>query len=386
MTHKAAAATRELNGEDAYYEALGPIRDFVLDPTLTEIMVNGPDTIFIERDGKIHLTDRKFESEAQLVETIQHIASAVGRRVDARTPMVDARLKDGSRVNAVVAPVSLDGPSLTIRKFAKDPYRAEDLIGFGSITEEGVAYLKGVVKGRMNMLISGPADSGKTTLLNVCSSFIPPGERVISVEDSAELQLHQDNVRRLESRPPDLYGEGEITIRDLVRNSLRMRPDRIIVGECRGAEALDMLQAMSTGHDGSMTTLHANTARDGLSRLETLVMMSGMELPAKVIRQQVAAAIDVLVHLGRLNDGSRKVFSISEVLGMEGDVVTLQDIFVYQVAGIDAEGHLRGVLRPTGIRPRVLQRLSDRGVEVPPELARIYSGEAAFRREAAARA
>ena len=357
-----------------YYDALGPIRDLVMDDSLTEVMVNGPDRVYVERDGKILLTDRHFDSAGDLLEVINFVANAVGRRIDARTPMVDARLWDGSRVHAIIAPVSLDGPSLTIRKFSRTPYTAQDLIDFGSITPEAFGYLDACVKAKMNILISGGTDTGKTTLLNVLSGFIPGDERIISIEDSAELQLHQENVRRLEARPPDIYGEGEVTIRELVRNSLRMRPDRIIVGECRGGEALDMLQAMNTGHEGSMTTLHSNTARDGLARLETLVMQAGMHLPVHVIRQQVAAAINVLVHLTRLVDGSRKVASISEILGMEGETVTIQDIFTYEAMAADAEGHLRGTLRPTGVRPRVLERLAEQGLVVPPELEAIYPG------------
>ena len=326
-----AAANSRL--DNRYLEALGPLRPLVEDDSLTEIMVNGPEMVYVERKGKILLTDIRFDDEAHLLRVIDTIVSSVGRRVDARTPLCDARLLDGSRVNAAIPPIALDGPLLTIRKFSKDPYQVSDLIGFGTITQEGASFTQACVMARANIVISGGTGAGKTTLLNVCSGFIPIDERIITIEDAAELQLHQEHVCRLESRPPDVNGEGRVQIRDLVINSLRMRPDRIVVGECRGGEALDMLQAMNTGHDGSMTTIHANSARDALSRLETLVLMAGMDLPLKAIRQQVASAINLVVQLSRLKDGSRKITSITEVVGMEGETITMQEIFRFESAG-----------------------------------------------------
>src|SRR2546423_2727447 len=339
-----------------YYEALGPIRDLVLDDSLTEVMVNGHENVYVERNGKILLTDRKFDDENHLLRVIDFIVSAVGRRIDFRTPMVDARLLDGSRVNAVISPIALDGPMLTIRKFSRDPYQAEDLVNFGTITNEAVGFLKACVMARANLLISGGTGTGKTTLLNVCSSFIPPDERIVTIEDAAELQLHQEHVCRMESRPPDLNGENKVGIRDLVINALRMRPDRIVVGECRAGEALDMLQAMNTGHDGSITTLHANTTRDALSRLETMVLMAGIDLPMRAIRQQTASAIDLVVQLSRMRDGQRKVTSITEITGMEGDTITMHENFVFQHQGV-REGKVIGRIMPTGIRPRFMERL-----------------------------
>src|ERR1700716_489556 len=300
-----------------YYEALGPIRDLVLDDSLTEVMVTGHENVYVERNGKILLTDRKFDDENHLLRVIDFIVSAVGRRIDFRTPMVDARLLDGSRVNAVISPIALDGPMLTIRKFSRDPYQAEDLVGFGTITNEAVGFLKACVMARANLLISGGTGTGKTTLLNVCSSFIPPDERIVTIEDAAELQLHQEHVCRMESRPADLNGENRIGIRELVINSLRMRPDRIVVGECRGGEALDMLQAMNTGHDGSLTTPHPHNPRDMLARLETMVLMAGLDLPVSAIREQIASAIDIVVQQTRFACGTRKVTHICEVTGVE---------------------------------------------------------------------
>ncbi len=355
-----------------YYEALGPIRDLVLDDTLTEIMVNGPDTVYVERGGKLLLTDRKFDDENHLLRVIDFIVSAVGRRIDFRTPLVDARLLDGSRVNAVISPVALDGPMLTIRKFSRDPYQAEDLVNFGTVSVEGAGFLKACVMSRINTLISGGTGAGKTTLLNVCSSFVPPDERIVTIEDAAELQLHQEHVCRMESRPADLSGENRVTIRDLVINALRMRPDRIIVGEVRAGEALDMLQAMNTGHDGSLTTIHANSTRDALARLETLVLMAGFDLPAKAIRQQIASAINLVLQLERFRDGTRKVTSITEITGMEGDTITMQDIFLFEMQGVDARGNVKGVFRPTGIRPRIMDLLFATGVPIPPELSRVF--------------
>jgi pilus assembly protein CpaF len=294
--------------------------------------------------------------------------------------MVDARLLDGSRVNAVISPIALDGPMLTIRKFSRDPYQSEDLVNFGTVTNEAMGFLKACVMSRANLLISGGTGTGKTTLLNVCSSFIPPDERIVTIEDAAELQLHQEHVCRLEARPPDLNGENRVSIRDLVINALRMRPDRIVVGECRAGEALDMLQAMNTGHDGSLTTLHANSQRDALSRLETMVMMAGIELPAKAIRQQVASAIDLIVQLSRLRDGSRRVVAITEITGMEGDTVTMQDIFIWESHGADKQGNMTGVFRPTGIRPHIMDKLFAAGVPIPPELARVFPDRRASER------
>jgi pilus assembly protein CpaF len=355
-----------------YYEALGPIRDLVLDDSLTEVMVNGHENIYVERSGKILLTDRKFDDENHLLRVIDFIVSAVGRRIDFRTPMVDARLLDGSRVNAVISPIALDGPMLTIRKFSRDPYQAEDLVNFGTITHEAIGFIKACVMARANILISGGTGTGKTTLLNVMSGFIPPDERIVTIEDAAELQLHQEHVCRMESRPPDLNGENRVSIRDLVINALRMRPDRIVVGECRAGESLDMLQAMNTGHDGSLTTLHANSTRDALSRLETMVLMAGIDLPTKAIRQQVASAIDLIVQLNRTRDGQRKVTSITEITGMEGDTITMQELFIYESHGVGKDGMMTGVFRPTGIRPQFMDKLFAAGVPIPPELARVF--------------
>jgi pilus assembly protein CpaF len=355
-----------------YYDALGPIRDLVLDDSLTEVMVNGPRQIYVERNGKILLTDRIFEDDNHLLRVIDFIVSAVGRRIDYRSPMSDARLWDGSRVNAVIPPVAIDGPILTIRKFSRDPYKASDLVSFGTLSEEAVGFLKACVLSRANIVISGGTGTGKTTLLNVCSGFIPGDERIVTVEDAAELQLHQEHVCRLESRPADIHGEGRIGIRELVINTLRMRPDRIVVGECRGGEALDMLQAMNTGHDGSLTTIHANTPRDCLARLETMVLMAGMDLPVKAIRQQVASAIDMIVQLSRMKDGSRKVVSVSEIVGMEGDTITMQEIFIFEPKGMDPHGKVLGVFRPTGIRPNIMDKLFDLGLPIPQELGRLF--------------
>src|SRR5437660_4425934 len=333
-----------------YYEALGPIRDLVLDDSLTEVMVNGHDNIYVERSGKILLTDRKFDDENHLLRVIDFIVSAVGSRLEFRPPMVDARLPDGSRVNAVISPIALDGPMLTIRKFSRDPFQAEDLVNFGTVTNEAVGFLRACVLARANIMISGGTGTGKTTLLNVCSSFIPIDERIVTIEDAAELQLHQEHVCRMEARPADINGEGRIAIRELVINSLRMRPDRIVVGECRGGEALDMLQAMNTGHDGSMTTVHSNSPRDALARIETLTLMAGFDLPVRAIREQVASAVDLIVQLSRLRDGSRRVTHVTEVDGMEGERITLQDIFLYDFnAGVDSSGRHRGELYPTGV-------------------------------------
>ncbi len=346
----------------------GPIQLFLDDPAVTEVMVNAADAIYIERSGRIEETEMRFSSKAHLRRVIDRIVSQVGRRIDESSPMVDARLPDGSRVNAIIPPLSVDGPVLTIRLFAKDPFTAEDLIQLGTMTPLGTDLMRAGVEGRLNMIVSGGTGTGKTTLLNVLSSFIPDDQRIVTIEDAVELQLQQEHAIRLESRPPNVEGRGQVTIRDLVRNALRMRPDRIIVGEVRGGEALDMLQAMNTGHDGSLTTVHANSPRDAVSRLETMVLMAGVELPAKAIREQIASAIDVIVHLTRMSDGSRKVTSISEVTGMEGDVVTLQEIFVHDYgAGTDEEGRFLGTLQPTGIRPQFTDRLAEVGIKLAPE-------------------
>ena len=356
-----------------YLDALGPIRPLIEDDSLTEIMVNGPDMIYVERKGKILLTDIRFDDEAHLLRVIDTIVSSVGRRIDARSPLCDARLLDGSRVNAAIPPVALDGPLLTIRKFAKDPYQVSDLIGFGTLTQESASFIQSCVLARANIVVSGGTGTGKTTLLNVCSGFIPIDERIVTIEDAAELQLHQEHVCRLESRPPDINGEGNIRIRDLVINALRMRPDRIVIGECRAGEALDMLQAMNTGHDGSMTTVHANTPRETLSRLETLVLMAGMDLPLKAIRQQVSSAISMIIQLARLRDGSRKIVSITEVVGMEGDTVTMQEIFRFESKGADPlTGKIIGDVSPTGIRPKIIDRLFDMGIPLPPRMAQLF--------------
>jgi pilus assembly protein CpaF len=339
------------------------------DPDITEIMVNGPDDIYIEHGGRIYPVEATFADEAHLRRTIDKIVARVGRRVDESSPMVDARLSDGSRVNAVVPPIALDGSTLTIRKFAADPYTADDLVGFGTMTRPVAEMLAACVRGRLNILIGGGTGSGKTTTLNVLSSFLPENERIVTIEDAAELQLHQSHVLRMEARPANIEGRGEITVRDLVRNALRMRPDRIIVGEVRDGAALDMLQAMNTGHDGSITTLHSNSPRDSLSRLETMVLMAGMELPTRAIREQTASAIDLIVHQSRLKDGTRRITHITEVAGMEGDVITLQDLFTFDFhAGVDEHGRFRGTLKGTGIRPQFVQRLTDQGIGLPPNI------------------
>ena len=356
-----------------YIEALGPLRPLVEDDSLTEIMVNGPEMVYVERKGKILLTDIRFDDEPHLLRVIETIVSSVGRRIDARTPLCDARLLDGSRVNAAVPPVALDGPLLTIRKFSKDPYQVNDLIGFGTLTSDAASFIQACVLARANIVVSGGTGTGKTTLLNVCSGFIPIDERIVTIEDAAELQLHQEHVCRLESRPPDINGEGRIPIRDLVINSLRMRPDRIVVGECRSGEALDMLQAMNTGHDGSLTTIHANSPRECLSRLETLVLMAGMDLPLKAIRQQIAGAINLIIQLSRLKDGSRKVVSVCEVIGMEGEMITMQEIFKFESKGADPQtGKIVGEFNSTGIRPRIIDRLFDMGIPLPTRLAQLF--------------
>lgn len=342
----------------------GPLEPLLRDPEVTEIMVNRHDMVFIERGGLLHRTDLSFTDEEHLRRTIDRIVAAVGRRIDESSPMVDARLPDGSRVNAVIPPIAIDGCSLTIRKFSVEPYTARDLITMGTITPEATDLLRACVKGRLSILISGGTGSGKTTTLNVLSAFVPAGERIVTIEDAAELQLHQPHVLRLEARPANVEGRGTITIRDLVRNSLRMRPDRIVVGEVRDAAALDMLQAMNTGHDGSLTTVHANSARDALSRIETMVLMADLDLPVRVIREQIAGAIQVLVHQARLRDGSRHVTSISEITGLDGDTIVSQDLFSFDYSASSPNGHL-GQLVPTGLRPSFASDLADRGVTLP---------------------
>jgi pilus assembly protein CpaF len=344
----------------------GPLEPYLRDPEVSEIMVNGHDQIYIERNGRLYPVGASFADEAHLRRTIEKIVARVGRRVDESSPMVDARLPDGSRVNAVVPPVALDGSLLTIRKFAAEPLTIGHLIHFGTMTPQVADLLRLCVQGRLNIVIGGGASSGKTTTLNVLSAFIPEDERIVTIEDAAELQLRQEHVLRLESRPANLERRGEVTIRDLVRNALRMRPDRIIVGEVRDAATLDMLQAMNTGHEGSITTIHSNSPRDTLSRLETMVMMAGVDLSQRAIREQMASAIDLIVHQSRLKDGSRRITQITEVQGMESDVVVLQDVFKFDFhAGTDELGRPRGQLRPTGLRPMFLNRLADRGVEIP---------------------
>jgi pilus assembly protein CpaF len=357
---------------DEYYAQLGPIEPLIRDDRVTEVMVNGPDHVYVEMGGKTVLTNIKFSDEDQLLNVIQFIVRSVGRRIDERSPLCDARLADGSRVNAVIRPLAIDGPLLTIRKFARDPFQVEDLIRFGSCTEPGFGFLKAAVLAKANVIVSGGTGTGKTTFLNVLSSFIPAEDRIVTIEDAAELQLHQEHVCRLESRPKDINGEGEVTIQRLVINSLRMRPERIVVGECRGGEALDMLQAMNTGHDGSMTTLHANSPRDALARLETLVLMAGIDLPVKAIRQQIAGAINIFCQLSRLRDGSRKVTSITEVNGMEGETITMQEIFVFESHGAGSDGKIIGEFKPTGIRPQILDRMFAMGLPLPQEILSLF--------------
>jgi pilus assembly protein CpaF len=346
---------------------LGPIEPLLADDSTTEIMVNGPKNIYVERRGRLERVNVTFESDEHLMRIIERIVAPLGRRIDESSPTVDARLKDGSRVNAVIPPISLVGPVLTIRKFFKIPLSIDDLIGYGTITEESVEFLRACVIAALNVIVSGGTGTGKTTLLNILSGFIPAEDRIVTIENAAELQLRQEHVVTLESRPPNIEGRGEVSIRDLVINSLRMRPDRIVVGECRGGEALDMLQAMNTGHDGSMTTIHANNTRESLSRLETLVLMAGMELPHRAIREQIAAAIDLIVQLERMRDGSRRVVAITEIQGMEGDVVTSADIFKFEQVGFE-NGKIVGRLRPTGIRPKFIDRIENAGIHLPASI------------------
>ena len=347
---------------------LGPLEPLLERDDITEIMVNGPDQIFVERRGVIHRADTSFADDAQVLSAIERIVAPLGRRIDESSPMVDARLADGSRVNAIIPPLSLVGPSITIRKFSKKPFQAQDLINFGSISDEMMHFLAICIAIRKNIIISGGTGSGKTTLLNVLSSFLPNRERIVTIEDAAELQLHQEHLVRLESRPPNIEGRGAVTIRDLVRNSLRMRPDRIVVGECRGGEALDMLQAMNTGHDGSLTTIHANTPRDALARLETLVLMAGFDLPLRAIREQIASAINIVVQITRARDGSRKVINISEITKMEGDIITMQDIFVYKHTGWDESGKMVGTYVPTGNIPSFMEDITRANLDLSVDI------------------
>ncbi len=360
-----AALLQHLQAELVGY---GPIDPLLEDDTITEVMVNGPNEVYIERGGKITRADVRFRDDDHVIRVIQRIVQPLGRRIDRTHPMVDARLPDGSRVNAIIPPCAIDGPSITIRKFGKKKFTAEDLVRLQSLTPEMVEFLKACVDARLNIVVSGGTGSGKTTLLNVLSSFIPNDERIVTIEDSAELRLHQTHVVRLEAVPGEEDGTGRVTIRDLVRNALRMRPDRIVVGECRGGEALDMLQAMNTGHDGSLTTIHANSPRDAVARLETLVLMAGMDLPVRAIRQQIASAVDLIVQQARLRDGSRKVVQVTEVQGMEGDTVIMQDVFVFHELGIGEDGKVIGVMKGTGIRPKFTSKLEAAGHKLGAEI------------------
>jgi len=362
-----SAAERERLVNDVQHElfGLGPLEPLLKDPTISDILVNSHDTIYVERRGKIEATNVRFKDDEHLMRVIERIVSSVGRRIDESSPMVDARLQDGSRVNAIIPPLSIDGPVLSIRRFGSDPLKMSSLIEYKALTKDIADMLQMVVNARLNVLISGGTGAGKTTLLNALSAFIPENERIVTIEDSAELQLQQPHVVRLETRPPNIEGKGEVTQRDLVRNALRMRPDRIVIGEVRGGEAIDMLQAMNTGHDGSLTTVHANTPRDALSRLETMIQMTGMRLSDRAMRQQVASALNLVVQVARLSDGSRRVTSISEITGMEGETITMQEIFQYERTGVDQQGQVIGRFRPTGIRPRFAERLKACGLQLP---------------------
>jgi len=367
-------AQRSKLSDEVISEVLGfgPITGLLEDDSISEVMVNGPKQVFVERNGKLELTDVTFRDDAHVLQIIDKIVSPLGRRIDESSPMVDARLPDGSRVNAIIPPLALNGPTITIRKFSRDPLTVNDLIRFGTINEQMAEFLEACVKIRLNIVVSGGTGSGKTTTLNVLSSFIPPDERIVTVEDAAEVQLRQEHVVSLEARPANIEGKGEISIRDLVKNCLRMRPDRIVVGEVRGGEALDMLQAMNTGHDGSLTTGHANSPRDMLARLETMVLMSGMELPVRAIREQIASAVDLIIQQSRLKDGSRRITHITEVQGMEGDVIVLQDLFVFEQKAVTEEGKIIGELRSTGIRPKFWEKFETAGINLPPDLFAIY--------------
>ncbi len=356
--------------DDVFNEAmrLGPLEELLADDSVSEIMVNGPDKVFVERGGKLVLSDCQFTDDASVLAVIERIIAPLGRRCDESQPYVDARLPDGSRVNAIIAPLALSGPTITIRKFSKKALSVEDFVRFGTWTHNAAEFMKLCVLLRKNVIVAGGTGSGKTTLLNLLSGFIPHSERIVTVEDAAELRLQQPHVVRLEARPPNIEGKGAVPIRDLVKNCLRMRPDRIIVGECRGGEALDMLQAMNTGHDGSLTTVHANSPRDVISRLETMVLMSGMELPSRAIREQIASAVDIVIHESRLSDGSRKVVAISEVTGLEGNQIVMQDIFVFKQSGVDANGKILGSFGPTGAIPTWYDQLAGRGIVCDPKM------------------
>lgn len=343
----------------------GPINPLLMDDEVNEVMVNGPNQVYVERKGKIELTGIQFRDNEHVMNVIEKIVSPIGRRIDESSPMVDARLPDGSRVNAIIPPLALNGPTITIRKFSKDPFTIEDLIKFGTVTREMAIFLEACVKANLNIFVSGGTGSGKTTTLNVLSNFIPHDQRIVTIEDAAELQLGQDHVISLESRPPNIEGKGAILIRDLVRNSLRMRPDRIVIGEVRGGEALDMLQAMNTGHDGSLATGHSNSPRDMIARLETMVLLAGVDLPVRAIREQIAGAVDLIIQQSRLKDGTRRIVNITEVQGLEGDVIVLQDIFSYRQDGVDENGKIIGKLIPTGVRPKFYEQLEASGIHIP---------------------
>src|SRR5215207_2584244 len=362
-----SVAERERLVNDVQHElfGLGPLEPLLKDPTISDILVNSHHTIYIERRGKIEATTVRFKDDEHLMRVIERIVSSVGRRIDESSPMVDARLQDGSRVNAIIPPLSIDGPVLSIRRFGADPLRMAMLIEYKALTKDIADMLQMVVTARLNILISGGTGSGKTTLLNALSAFIPSDERIVTIEDSAELQLQQPHTVRLETRPPNIEGKGEVTQRDLVKNALRMRPDRIVIGEVRGGEAIDMLQAMNTGHDGSLTTIHANTPRDALARLETMIQMTGMRLSDRAMRQQVASALDLVVQVARLSDGTRRLTSISEITGMEGETITMQEIFLFERTGVDKDGQVIGRFRPTGVRPRFAERLKQYGMQLP---------------------
>lgn len=351
----------------------GPINPLLMDEEISEVMVNGPTHVYVERKGKIELTTVQFRDNEHVMNIIERIVSPIGRRIDESSPMVDARLPDGSRVNAIIPPLALNGPTLTIRKFSKDPFTIDNLISFGTVTNEMAIFLEACVKAHLNIFVSGGTGSGKTTTLNVLSNFIPNNERIVTIEDAAELQLGQEHVISLESRPPNIEGKGGVMIRDLVRNSLRMRPDRIVIGEVRGGEALDMLQAMNTGHDGSLATGHSNSPRDMIARLETMVLLAGVDLPVRAIREQIAGAIDLIIQQTRLKDGTRKIVNITEVQGLEGDIIVLQDIFTFRQEGVDDNGKIRGKLIPTGVRPKFYERLENSGIHIPASV--FFDGE-----------
>jgi pilus assembly protein CpaF len=386
LDHEYPATTRaerlkiisEINDEVLGF---GPINSLLLDPTVSEIMVNGPQQVYVERKGRLELAAVKFRDHEHVLQIIEKIVSPLGRRIDESSPMVDARLPDGSRVNAIIPPLALKGPTITIRKFAKEPYTVNDLVNFGTLSREMADFLDACVKVKLNIVVSGGTGSGKTTTLNVLSSFIPADERIVTIEDAAELQLRQEHVVALETRPSNIEGKGAVTMRDLVKNSLRMRPDRIVVGEVRGGEALDMLQAMNTGHDGSITTGHANTPRDMLARLETMVLMAGMELPVKAIREQIASAVDLVIQQSRLRDGSRRITYITEVQGMEGEIVTMQDIFLFEQTGVADNGKILGRLKPTGIRPKFYDKFEVSGIKLPPDLFAVRGDAEGMRHE-----